>query len=75
MKLTVQLIVETDDGAAATVHEVACLERGMLRPEDLGLKARTCKVNGLERGCWFVGPRPPFDSGDGFELHRGVRAH
>lgn len=37
MKLTVQLVVETDDGAATTVHEVAHLSRGTVRPEELGL--------------------------------------
>ena len=37
MKVSIRVVVETDDGAATTVHEVAHLERQTMRPEELGL--------------------------------------
>lgn len=48
MKLTVQIVVETENGATATGHEVVHLERGTLRPEELGLTLAEAK-NLLQR--------------------------
>ena len=36
MKITVQIIVKSDEGQAEVIREVAHLERGALRPETLG---------------------------------------
>jgi hypothetical protein len=37
MKITVQIAVQSDEGQAAVIQEVACLERSALRPDTLGL--------------------------------------
>jgi hypothetical protein len=37
MKITVQITVQSDEGQAEVVQEVAHLKRGRLRPETLGL--------------------------------------
>lgn len=43
MKVSVRIVVETDDGAAPVVHEVASLARGTLRPEELELTLTEAK--------------------------------
>jgi hypothetical protein len=43
MKLKVQLIIESDFGETEAVQEVAKLERGSLRPDDLGLTLSEAK--------------------------------
>ena len=37
MKIKVQVVIESDDGDTKAVEKIACLERGMLRPAELGL--------------------------------------
>lgn len=51
MKLRVQVVIEAEDGAPQTVAEVACLERGALQPETLGLMLAEAKevLAGLQR--------------------------
>ncbi len=48
MKIRLQMIIETDDGEAETIEEIGRLERGPLRPEDLGL--RIAEAKGLLHG-------------------------
>jgi hypothetical protein len=43
IKLRVQLIIESDSGETEVVQEVSKLERGSLRPEDLGLTLSEAK--------------------------------
>jgi len=43
MKVSIRVVVETDDGAATTLHEVAHLERQTMRPEELGLTLAEAK--------------------------------
>src|SRR6266508_2197685 len=51
MKIRVQVIVESDDGVGEMVQEIAQLERGQLRPEELGLTLTEAKglLEGLQR--------------------------
>jgi hypothetical protein len=51
MKIRVQVIVESDDGVGEMVQEIAQLERGQLRPEELGLTLAEAKglLEGLQR--------------------------
>ena len=51
MKIKVQVIVESDDGTGEVVQEIAQLERGRLRPEELGLTLAEAKglLEGLQR--------------------------
>jgi hypothetical protein len=37
MKITVQIAIQSDEGQTAVFQQVACLERGALRPDTLGL--------------------------------------
>jgi hypothetical protein len=37
MKITVQIAIQSEEGQTAVFKEVACLERGALRPDTLGL--------------------------------------
>jgi hypothetical protein len=37
MKITVQITIQSDEGQGAVFQQVACLERGALRPDTLGL--------------------------------------
>ncbi len=37
MKIKLQVIIEADDGQTETIQEIAQLERGVLRPSELGL--------------------------------------
>ena len=37
MKIKVQVVFESDGGGTKAVEKIACLERGMLRPAELGL--------------------------------------
>lgn len=37
MKVKVQIVIESDGGDTKDIENIACLERGALRPEDLGL--------------------------------------
>jgi len=39
----VQVIIESDDGVGEMVQEIAKLERGQLRPEELGLTLAEAK--------------------------------
>src|SRR5215211_6743698 len=51
MKIKVQIIIESDDGATETVQEVSHLERGSLQPAELGLTLREAKtlLEGVQR--------------------------
>jgi hypothetical protein len=51
MKIRVQVIVESDDGVGEMVQEIAQLERGQLRPEELGHTLAEAKglLEGLQR--------------------------
>src|SRR5262249_44030847 len=51
MKIRVQVIVESDDGAGEIVQEITPLERGQLRPEEFGLTLAEAKglLEGLQR--------------------------
>jgi hypothetical protein len=51
MKIRVQVIVESDDGAGEIIQDLARLERGQLRPEELGLTLAEAKglLEGLQR--------------------------
>jgi hypothetical protein len=51
MKIRVQVIVESDVGVGEMVQEIAQLERGHLRPEELGLTLAEAKglLEGLQR--------------------------
>jgi hypothetical protein len=51
MKIRVQVIVESDDGVGEVVQDIARLERGRLRPEELGLTLAEAKglLEGLQR--------------------------
>ena len=51
MKIQVQITIHSDEGQAEVVHEVACLERGPLRPDTLGLSLAEARpiLAGLER--------------------------
>jgi len=37
MKIKVQVVIESDGGDTKAVEKIACLKRGALRPEDIGL--------------------------------------
>ena len=43
MKVKIQVVIESDDGRVQDVEEVACLKRGMLTPEELGLNLAEAK--------------------------------
>jgi hypothetical protein len=51
MKIRVQVIVESDNGIGEIIQEIAQLERGQLRPEELGLTLAEAKglLEGLQR--------------------------
>jgi hypothetical protein len=51
MRIRVQVIVESDDGVGEMVQDIALLERGQLRPEELGLTLTEAKglLEGLQR--------------------------
>jgi hypothetical protein len=51
MKITVQITVRSEEGQAEMVQEVACLERGRLRPATLGLSLAEARsiLAGLEQ--------------------------
>ena len=51
MKIQVQITIQSDEGQAEVVHEVARLERGPLRPDTLGLSLAEARsiLAGLER--------------------------
>lgn len=51
MKLRVQVVVETETGPPEIVEEVACLERGALQPDELGLTLAEAKqlLSGVQR--------------------------
>lgn len=44
MKIKLQIIIESDDGATETVQEVSHLERGRLQPTELGLTLMEAKT-------------------------------
>ena len=51
MKIRVQVIVESDNGIGEIIQDIAQLERGQLRPEQLGLTLTEAKglLEGLQR--------------------------
>jgi hypothetical protein len=51
MKITVQIAIQPDEGQAAVFQQVACLERGALRPDTLGLSLAEARsiLAGLEQ--------------------------
>jgi hypothetical protein len=51
MKITVQITVQSDEGHTEAVRQVACLERGPLQPETLGLSLAEARsiLAGLEQ--------------------------
>src|SRR5262249_23150344 len=51
MKIRVQVIVESDNGAGEIIQDLAQIERGQLRPEELGLTLAEAKglLEGLQR--------------------------
>ena len=51
MKIKIQVIIESDDGRVQDVEEVACLKRGTLTPEELGLNLAEAKeiLQGVQR--------------------------
>ena len=51
MKVKIQVIIENDDGRVQDVEEVACLKRGILTPEELGLNLAEAKelLQGVQR--------------------------
>ncbi len=38
MKIRIQVVIETESGKPEKIEEIARLERGLLRPEELGLR-------------------------------------
>jgi hypothetical protein len=44
MKIRIQVVIETGDGNAEKIEEVARLERGSLQPDDLGLTLSEAKA-------------------------------
>lgn len=44
MKVRIQMVFETEDGKSGTIEEIALLERGSLRPQDLGLTLTEAKT-------------------------------
>jgi hypothetical protein len=59
MKIRVQVIVESDNGVGEVVQDIARLERGQLRPEELGLTLTEAKglLEGLQDKFdeWYPG--------------------
>jgi hypothetical protein len=51
MKITVQITMQSDEGHTEAVRQVACLERGPLQPETLGLSLAEARsiLAGLEQ--------------------------
>ena len=51
MKIAIQVIIESADGRVQDVEEVACLKRGTLTPEELGLNLAEAKesLQGVQR--------------------------
>jgi hypothetical protein len=43
MKIKVQVVIESDRGDTKSVENIACLDRGPLRPEELGLTLAEAK--------------------------------
>jgi hypothetical protein len=43
MKVKLQMVIESEDGRAREVEEVACLKRATLSPEELGLTLAEAK--------------------------------
>ena len=43
MKVKLQMVIESDDGRVREVEEIACLKRGTLSPEELGLTLAEAK--------------------------------
>jgi hypothetical protein len=60
VKVKIQVIIESDDGRVQDVEEVACLKRGTLTPEELGLNLAEAKeiLQGVQRS--MVWAYPPF---------------
>jgi hypothetical protein len=51
VRIKIQVIIESDDGRVQDVEEVACLKRGTLTPEELGLNLAEAKeiLQGVQR--------------------------
>lgn len=51
MKVRIQMVIETGDGEPGKVEEIAVLERGSLRPEELGLTLAEAKgsLHGMQQ--------------------------
>ena len=43
MKVKIQVVIENDEGTVEDVQQVACLRRGPLTPEELGLNLAEAK--------------------------------
>jgi len=52
MKVRIQMVIETDDGEPEKIEEIGRLERGALRPEELGLTIAEAKgiLRGMQQG-------------------------
>lgn len=52
MKVRIQVVIEAEDGKSEQVQEIARLERGSLRQEELGLTLAEAKVvlHGMHAG-------------------------
>jgi hypothetical protein len=48
MRIRIQVVIEGENGHAETIEEIGCLERGVLRPEELGLTL--CEAKQLLHG-------------------------
>ena len=51
MKVKIQVVIESDDGLVEDVQQVACLRRGTLTPEELGMNLAEAKqiVHGVQQ--------------------------
>ena len=49
MKVKIQVVIESDDGRLEDMAEVACVNRGTLTPEELGLNLAEAKQILTER--------------------------
>jgi hypothetical protein len=62
MRIRIQVVIEAENGHEETIEEVGCLERGALRPEELGLtlcEAKTIAPRSAANGCHRAGATVP----------------
>ena len=66
VKVTIQVVIENDEGQVEDVQQVACLRRGPLTPEELGLNLAEARqiLHDVQQSMVTSQVRHRFDSRD-----------